>query len=141
MEKDLHTPRERAESWLKASGLRPTKQRLLLAELLIGDGENRHVTAEMLHREAPDVALATVYNTLNAFCDAGLVREISVEGSRSFFDTRTDSHSHFHWHYSDEHGEQIADIPGQLRIEDMPEPPDGMEIADIDVIVRLRPKG
>ncbi|MBL9063750.1 transcriptional repressor, partial [Tabrizicola sp.] len=77
--------------WLKAGGLRPTRQRLALAELLVGDGMNRHVTAESLFALAQDagekVSLATIYNTLRAFCDAGLMNEIVVDGSRSYFDT------------------------------------------------------
>ena len=81
-------------------GLRPTRQRLALAELLVGDGMNRHVTAESLYALSADagekVSLATVYNTLRAFCDAGLMNEVVVDGSKSYFDTRTDDHPHFY---------------------------------------------
>ena len=73
---DRRPPRVRAAAWLTGAGLRPTRQRLALAELLVGDGRNRHVTAESLHEAArrldAPVSLATVYNTLRAFCDAGL---------------------------------------------------------------------
>ena len=88
------TGTERSAEWLKAGGLRPTRQRLALAGLLVGDGQNRHVTAESLYVQcsgtAEKVSLATVYNTLRAFCDAGLLHEIVVDGARSYFDTRLD---------------------------------------------------
>ena len=78
---------DRANTWLASVGLRPTRQRLALASLLVGDGQNRHVTAEGLFEAASGadgrVSLATVYNTLRAFCDAGLMRDITVEGSKS----------------------------------------------------------
>lgn len=86
------TGTQRSAGWLKAGGLRPTRQRLALAELLVGDGMNRHVTAESLYALSADagekVSLATVYNTLRAFCEAGLMNEVVVDGSKSYFDTR-----------------------------------------------------
>ena len=89
---------DRSADWLKAGGLRPTRQRLALAELLVGDGMNRHVTAESLYALSlgadERVSLATVYNTLRAFCEAGLMNEVVVDGSKSYFDTRTDDHPH-----------------------------------------------
>ena len=95
------TPKERSTKWLAAKGLLPTRQRLALAELLMGDGKHRHVTAESLFDASKDisetVSLATVYNTLRAFCDAGLMHEITVDGSKSYFDTNTSEHPHFFW--------------------------------------------
>src|SRR5258705_6114271 len=77
---------------LKHAGLRPTKQRIALGVLLFGGGD-RHVTAEMLHdeavRDAIPVSLATVYNTLHQFTEAGLLREVAIEGAKTFFDTNT----------------------------------------------------
>lgn len=138
------TPQTRASTWLASAGLRPTKQRLTLAELLVGDGNNRHVTAESLHAAARDealrdgaqtVSLATVYNTLRAFCDAGLMVEVTVDGARSYFDTRTDDHPHFFW----EDDATITDAPsGAVKIESLPTPPEGTEIAKVDVVIRLR---
>jgi len=92
---------ENSRKWLKKSKLRPTRQRLSLANLLVGDGKNRHVTAESLFELANNsggaVSLATVYNTLRAFCDAGLLNEVTVDGHKSYFDTRMDDHPHFYW--------------------------------------------
>ena len=127
--------------WLGASELRPTRQRVLLAALLAGDGRDRHVTAEWLHdaarRTGDKVSLATVYNTLRAFTDAGLVQEITVDGAGSIFDTRTDDHAHFYFegdgHLSD------AGSDG-LTISNLPDVPAGMEVSKIDVVIRLRPK-
>ncbi|WP_112320343.1 iron response transcriptional regulator IrrA [Oceanibium sediminis] len=131
--------RRRAADWLQGAGLRPTRQRLTLATLLVGDGQNRHVTAESLHEAAAAgptaVSLATVYNTLRAFCDAGLVNEVTVDGSRSYFDTRTDDHPHFYW----EDDSRLTDAPAEnLQIVGLPEAPEGAEISKVDVVIRLR---
>lgn len=130
---------DRVADWLKAGGLRPTRQRLALAALLVGDGENRHVTAESLFAlsSATDekVSLATVYNTLRAFCDAGLMNEIVVDGSKSYFDTRIDDHPHFYW----EDSHSLTDAPAEeLSIASLPQVPAGMEVSRVDVVIRLR---
>lgn len=125
---------------IKASGLRPTRQRLALGGLLFG-GDDRHVTAEQLHAEVAalgeHVSLATVYNTLHQFCRAGLVRELAIDGSKAYFDTNTSNHNHF---LLEETG-QLMDIPGDnIQVSGVPSPPEGMEISHIDVIVRLAKK-
>lgn len=130
---------DRGAEWLGAGGLRPTRQRLALASLLVGDGVNRHVTAESLYALAQEtgerVSLATVYNTLRAFCDAGLMNEVVVDGSKSYFDTRTDDHPHFYW----EDSSTLTDAPAdELAISSLPAAPAGMEIARVDVVIRLR---
>ncbi len=132
----------RCAEWLTRGGLRPTRQRLALAALLVGDGEDRHVTAEGLHaaaaRGGEPVSLATVYNTLRAFCGAGLMQEVVVDGSKSYFDTRIDDHPHFYW----EDCGALTDAPSdQLEIARLPEPPPGTEIARVDVVIRLRRAG
>ncbi len=129
----------RGSAWLSEAGLRPTRQRLSLAALLVGDGLNRHVTAESLFALAAEagerVSLATVYNTLRAFCQAGLVNEVVVDGSKSYFDTRTDDHPHFYW----EDSAELTDAPSeQLQITGLPIAPEGTEIARVDVVIRLR---
>ena len=130
---------QRGTEWLADAGVRPTRQRVALAAMLVGDGQNRHVTAESLHIDAQEagdgVSLATVYNTLKAFCDAGILREVTVDGSKSYFDTRTDDHPHFYWE-----GEgRLTDAPAdQLKISQVPDAPDGTEIATVDVVIKLR---
>jgi Fur family iron response transcriptional regulator len=125
---------------LREAGLRPTRQRMLLGQLLFGQGD-RHVTAEMLHDEAvrsgERVSLATVYNTLHQFCEAGLLRELAIEGSKAYFDTNTSSHSHF---YIEGEGRLMDICHEQLQIQGVPEPPEGMKIRHIDVVVRLARK-
>lgn len=133
------TALERSTDWLARGRLRPTRQRLSLAGLLVGDGQNRHVTAESLYAAAAaagqKVSLATVYNTLRAFCEAGLMNEIVVDGGRSYFDTRMDDHPHFYW----EDLQRLTDAPkDQLHISGLPEAPAGMQIARVDVVIRLR---
>lgn len=128
-----------AVDWLGRVGLRPTRQRVALARLLHGDGCHRHVTAESLFADARDagerVSLATVYNTLKAFCDAGLLQEVTVDGSRSYFDTNTHDHPHFFW----EDENRLSDAPAdELEITRLPQAPEGAEIAAVDVVIRLR---
>jgi len=129
----------RAGRWLGAAGLRPTRQRMLLAELLIGDGQDRHVTAESLFEAAAGtdrpVSLATVYNTLRSFTSAGLLSEITVDGTRSYFDTNTHDHPHFFW----EDDGHLSDAPhDSVHFSALPDAPDGAEIARVDVVIRLR---
>ena len=132
---------ERGTAWLTEAGVRPTRQRVTLAALLMGDGHHRHVTAESLfaaveHR-GEKVSLATVYNTLRAFCDAGLIQEVTVDGSKSYFDTNTHDHPHFFW----EEDGKLTDAPAEaLEIARLPDAPEGAEIASVDVVIRLRRK-
>jgi Fur family iron response transcriptional regulator len=133
---------ERGMNWLARVGLRPTRQRLVLAALLVGDGCDRHVTAESLFAASQAagerVSLATVYNTLRAFCDAGLMQEVTVDGSRSYFDTRMDDHPHFYW----EDTAELTDAPAEdLHIVGLPAAPAGAAIARVDVVIRLRRTG
>ena len=81
------------------------------------------------------VSLATVYNTLRAFCDAGLMQEVTVDGTRSYFDTRVDDHPHF---YHEDDG-RLSDAPSSgVEIRALPDAPEGYEIAKVDVVIRLR---
>lgn len=125
---------------LRDAGLRPTQQRLSLAKLLFRQG-NRHVSAEILHEEAirarVPVSLATVYNTLHQFRQSGLLREVAVDGQRTYFDTNLNEHHHFFVEGED----KVLDIPeDHIELHNLPAPPDGMEIARVDVVVRLRRK-
>jgi Fur family iron response transcriptional regulator len=122
---------------LREAGLRPTRQRVALGELLFAGGD-RHVTAELLHAEAlacgEQVSLATVYNTLHQFKRAGLLRELAIDGGKAYFDTNTSNHNHF---FVEAEG-RLLDIPGDsIRVGGLPEPPAGMRISHIDVVVRL----
>lgn len=130
---------ERGTQWLASADLRPTRQRVQLAALLVGDGQDRHVTAESLFaassQDGDKVSLATVYNTLKAFCDAGLMREVVVDGSKSYFDTRTDEHPHFYWEEDGALEDAAAD---GLKIASLPDLPEGAELSRVDVVIRLR---
>lgn len=125
---------------LRHVSLRPTRQRMVMAWILFSKG-NRHVTAEMLYDEAVrakiPVSLATIYNNLHQFTEAGLVQQIAVDGSKAFFDTNTAAHHHFF--LSSEH--DLVDIPAdEVVLGKMPEPPPGYEITRVDVVIRLRRK-
>jgi Fur family iron response transcriptional regulator len=125
---------------VRDAGLRPTRQRLALASLLFAKGD-RHLSAEELHEEAQaagvPVSLATVYNTLHQFTEAGMLRILAVEGSKTYFDTNTSDHHHFFI----EGQNTIFDIPdAPVRVVNLPQPPEGMEIANVDIVIRLRPR-
>ncbi|GHA22868.1 transcriptional repressor [Devosia pacifica] len=123
---------------LRMAGLRPTRQRVALAELLFG-GPHRHISAEELHSEASiarvNVSLATIYNTLHQFHEAGLLREVAVDASRSYFDTDTSDHHHFY--VEDE--QRMIDIPADsVKFDALPKPPRGMSVTHVDVVIRVR---
>ncbi len=126
---------------LNRAGLRPTRQRRQLAGLLFSGGD-RHITAEMLKREAERegirVALATVYNTLHQFTEVGLLREIVVDSTRTWFDTNTAGHHHFF----NTQSRELTDIPeGRIVVSDLPASPEGTSIDHVDVVIRVTPKG
>ena len=125
---------------LRRVGLRPTRQRMSLGWILFAKGD-RHVTAEVLYEEASKakvpVSLATVYNTLHQFTEVGLLRQVAVDGSKSYFDTNASQHHHFFV----EGENALLDIPdADFFAGKPPIPPEGYEIARIDVVVRLRRK-
>lgn len=134
------TSESRIEQRVREAGLRPTRQRIALAELLFAKGD-RHLSAEELHEEAQSagvaVSLATVYNALHQFTDAGLLRILAVEGARTYFDTNTSDHHHF---FVEEENRLVDIDTGKVALHNLPEPPEGMEIANVDIIVRLRRK-
>jgi Fur family iron response transcriptional regulator len=122
---------------LRTAKLRPTRQRLLIASLLFRTGD-RHVTAEQLHHEATvlgaAVSLATVYNTLRQFSDAGMIRTIAVQATKSYFDTNTSDHHHF---FVEGEG-TLVDIPDGVVVTNVPAAPSGMRVTNVDVMVHLR---
>jgi Fur family iron response transcriptional regulator len=129
------------KAMLREVGLRPTRQRMALGWILFGKGD-RHLTAEMLYEEATrarvPVSLATIYNTLHQFTEVGLLRQVAVDGSKAYFDTNATAHHHFFVEGEDE----VLDIPdAEVIIGKAPTPPEGYEIARVDVVVRLRRKG
>lgn len=123
---------------LRQNGIRPTEQRTGLAKLLF-EGPGRHITAAQLHEEAVrsgmKLTVATIYNTLHSFTQAGLVRAVAGNGTKTVFDTSTDDHHHF---LIEETGEIVNIMDGLLAVTNIPVPPDGYEIQNIDVIVRVR---
>jgi Fur family iron response transcriptional regulator len=129
------------KSMLRQVGLRPTRQRMALGWILFAKGD-RHLTAEMLYEEATKakvpVSLATVYNTLHQFTDVGLLRQVAVDGSKTYFDTNVSDHHHFFVEGENE----LVDIPSaDVIVGNTPTAPEGYEIARVDIVVRLRRKG
>ena len=125
---------------LRQAGLRPTRQRLALAELLLHQDHrgHRHITAEVLAREAAlagiEVSLATVYNTLHQFTAAGLLRRVAVASERAWFDTNTQPHHHFF----DTARQQLTDIP-TVAVGTLPRPPAGTRIQGVELVIQLAP--
>ncbi len=131
-------PYARAARLLKARGLRTTRQRIALARLLFDTGADRHISAERLHEEALGqmirVSLATVYNTLHQFTDAGLLREVVVDSGRSYFDTNATEHHHF---YFEDTG-RLQDVAAEtVEFACLPRPPEGATVRRVDVVIRL----
>jgi len=127
------------EQLLREAGLRPTRQRMLLGQLLFANG-HRHVTAEALFEEATTarirLSLATVYNTLRQFTEVGLLRRIAADATKTFFDTNTSLHPHFYIEGED----VLFDVSQDLIFKQMPEALPGHEISRLDVVVHLRRK-
>jgi Fur family iron response transcriptional regulator len=125
---------------LRRAGLRPTRQRVALGRILFSKG-HRHLSAEDLHTEAGSagfrVSLATVYNALNQFTRAGLLREVAIDGGRTFFDTNVSDHHHF----LVEGEGRLIDLVGEVDVDGLPEAPAGMEIVSVEVVVRVRRRG
>ena len=124
---------------LKSSGLRPTKQRLMISKLLFGREETFHFTIENLSKLIKKklnktVSLATIYNTVNAFKKKGYLKEISLEGNKAYFDTNTSSHHHFY----DEDTEKLIDIDNkEIYVNKVPTSPSGKSIKNVEVMVRI----
>jgi len=128
------------KAMLREVGLRPTRQRMALGWILFAKGD-RHITAEMLYEEATKakvpVSLATIYNTLHQFTQAGLLRQVAVDGSKAYFDTNASDHHHFF--VEDENA--LVDIPAtEAMMDKLPTPPPGYKIARVDIVVRLKRK-
>jgi len=128
---------ERMAAELRRFGLRPTRQRVELGCVLFAKG-CRHISAEELRAEAAaasvQVSLATVYNALHKFTEAGLLREVAIDGGRAYVDTNVSDHHHF---FVEGEG-QLIDLLGDVEIDNLPEPPEGMEITAMELVVRLR---
>lgn len=140
MDATVRKDTEAVDRRVRDAGLRPTRQRVALANLLFAKGD-RHLSAEELHEEAlaagVPVSLATVYNALHQFTQAGLLRILAVEGAKTYFDTNISDHHHFFV----EGENKVYDIAsGPVKVINLPDPPEGMEIANVDIIVRLRLK-
>jgi Fur family iron response transcriptional regulator len=122
---------------LRHAGLRPTRQRVELGRVLFARG-HRHISAEDLHDEAQAagvrVSLATVYNALHQFTGAGLLREVAIDGTRTYFDTNVSDHHHF---FVEGEG-RLIDMKEGVGIDTLPQPPEGMEIVAVEVVVRVR---
>ena len=126
-----------ARQLLITAALKPTRQRVVLFTMLF-EGPPRHVSVEDLHRQVAEaghrLSLATVYNTLKQFGEAGLIRRISVPGRRGYFDVDTGDHYHFYIAEED----RIIDIPtGNVALGDLPEPPAGYRLDKVDIVVHL----
>lgn len=122
---------------LRAHNLRPTRQRVALADLLF-NGPCRHVSAEELRIEVAEkgiqMSLATIYNSLNQFTDVGLLKEINLHDTVTYFDTNIDHHHHFY----DTKTNRLIDIPKEaISLDNLPEAPEGRDVEAVEVIIRL----
>ena len=124
---------------LRASGLRPTKQRLALCKILFDRKETFHFTIEKLkqivHRESKKkISLATLYNTVHVFKKMRFLKEISLKKNKIFFDTNTKNHYHIY----DEDLSELIDIKNEnVSVKNLPNAPDGKKIKDIEITIRI----
>ena len=125
---------------LRSTGLRPTKQRILIAQNLFDREKTFHFTVESLNKQInkkgkEKISLATVYNTVEAFTKAGHIKEILTSKSKSYFDTNIKSHHHFY----DEDSKELTDINyNQVKLSKVPHPPKGKKIKNLEVVIRLQ---
>ena len=125
---------------LRGSGLRPTKQRILIAKNLFKRKKTFHFTVEKLNKvinkkESEKVSLATIYNTVEAFTKAGYLKEILTSKSKSYYDTNIKSHHHFY----DEGTKELTDIDyNQVKLSKVPIPPKGKKIKNLEVVIRVQ---
>ena len=125
---------------LRTSGLRPTKQRVLIAKSLFDSDKTFHFTAETLNKKinkngVTKVSLATIYNTVEAFTSAGYLKEILTSKNKSYYDTNIKSHHHFY----DEGSKELTDIRySQIRLSKIPTPPKGKKIKNLEVVIRIQ---
>ncbi|TLY65702.1 MAG: transcriptional repressor [Gammaproteobacteria bacterium] len=136
---DAASASQRCEGRLSDCGIRPTAQRVRIATLLLSAPQ--HLSAEQilasLRAAGARVSKATVYNTLNLFAAHGLIRQLSVDGSRAWFDSNVEPHYHFH----DLESGALIDVPvPAVAFSRLPAPPPGTEVAGIDLVIRLRKK-
>ena len=127
-------------SKLRTSGLRPTRQRLKLAEYLFERDKTFHFTVEDLNKainkknSEVTIALATIYNTVHAFKKAGHLKEILIKEGKNYFDTNTSSHHHFY----DEANNELTDIENnRIELKKFPTPPKGKSIKNVNVIINI----
>ena len=125
---------------LRTSGLRPTKQRILIAKKLFDRSKTFHFTVETLNKKinkkgSGKISLATIYNTVEAFTNAGYLKEILTSKNKSYYDTNIKSHHHFY----DEGSKELTDINyNQVKLSKVPIPPKGKKIKNLEVVIRLQ---
>ena len=124
---------------LRASGLRPTRQRIDICKMLFDRKETFHFTIDKLKKiidkgNKKKISIATLYNTVHAFKEKGYLKEISLKGNKSFFDTNTKHHHHFY----DEDMSQLVDIEDKnVSINYLPKLPSGKKIRSVEVLVKI----
>ncbi len=125
---------------LRGSGLRPTKQRILIAKNLFDTNKTFHFTVETLNKKInkngnEKISLATIYNTVEAFNDAGYLKEILTSKNKRYYDTNIKSHHHFY----DEASRELTDIKyNQVKLSKVPNPPKGKKIKNLEVVIRVQ---
>ena len=125
---------------LRSSKLRPTKQRLKICQFLFDRKKTFHFTVETLNKKmnkngVANVSLATIYNTVEAFCNAGYLKEILTSKNKSYYDTNIKSHHHFY----DEGSKELTDIHySQIKLSKVPVPPKGKKIKNLEVVIRIQ---
>ena len=126
---------------LRSSKLRPTKQRIRIAEFLFNREKTFHFTIEKLNKNinkkdnSENISLATIYNTIDVLKKAGHLKEILTNNNTSYFDTNISSHHHFY----DNQTNELTDINfNDVEVSKVPHAPKGKKIKDVEVIISLQ---
>ena len=136
---DVIQLKTKVEKRLKLYGLRPTKARLRIGMMLLD--HPKHLSAEQVYEslleKGHSISKATVYNTLNAFAEKGLVNQVAVDPSRMYYDSTTNAHHHF---FNTDTG-QLFDIPSDdLSVENIPRLPENTKIQDLEIVIKIKNK-
>ena len=136
---DVIELKTKVQEKLKLYGLRPTRARTRIRMMLLD--KPKHLSADQVHEKLKQkgytISKATVYNTLNAFSECGIVSEVTIDPSRTYYDSRTTPHHHF---FNIDTGQLVDIASDDMSVENIPRLPDNTQIQDLEIVVKISNK-